>query len=124
MPPHRISADRILPIARHVAFGLVFVVVFAGVFGAVAMVAWNAVMPAVFGLPALTFLQAVAGLVLARIVAGRFTHGGRGGRPRFRRFHCAPARDSAALYSSWWDSEGEAAFQAYVDRHLGEQPQG
>lgn len=117
-------SHRFLRIAGHALFGLVLVVVLAGVFGWVVMLAWNAVMPAIAGLPAITFEQAVAGLVLARILTGRFTHPHRGGRHRWRRWRhgCrdVASHHSAALYTAWWESEGEAAFQAFAARHLGE----
>jgi hypothetical protein len=105
-----------LRIARHVALGLALVVVSALVFGWVVMVAWNAVIPGLSGLPALSYWPAVAVLVLVRVLTGRFTHGHHG-RRRFRR---SASADSAQLYSAWWDEEGEAAFQAYAARHLGE----
>lgn len=105
-----------LRIARHVLLGLVMILAFALLFGWVVMQAWNAALPALLNLPAITFWQAVAVLVLARILTGRFTHGHMG-RRRFRR---TAANDSAALYAAWWDEEGEAAFQAYAARQLGE----
>lgn len=129
---------RIVRIAGHALFGLAMVAAFAGVFGWVAMLAWNFVVPDLTGLPALGYPQAVAGLVLMRILTGRFTHF-HGGQCRLRR---APLRrgrwgrlgrdyrpdtaaaDSAGLYSAWWESEGEAAFQAFVARHVGEDGRG
>lgn len=39
---------------------------------------WNALMPAIFGLPQITFWQGLGLLVLSRLLFGRF--GGRGGR--------------------------------------------
>lgn len=110
-----------LHIARHVLLGIGLVAAFAVVFGWVVMMAWNYVVPSLFGLPMVTFWQAVAVLVLARVLTGRLTHG------HHRRFHHhrrhrrgAGGADSAALYSAWWDEEGETAFNAYVARQLGE----
>lgn len=117
--PHCPSLHRSpLHIARHLLFGLVLVSAFAVVFGAVVMLAWNYTMPALFGLPALTFAQAVAALVLVRILTGRFTHHHH--RHGYHRFRRSPAGDGAALYSAWWDEEGEAAFHAYAARQLGD----
>ncbi len=117
-PPRTIAMNHRshLRIARHVLLGLVMILAFALLFGWVVMQAWNAALPALLNLPAITFWQAVAVLVLARILTGRFTHGhtGRG------RFHRTAANDSAALYAAWWDEEGEAAFQAYAARQLDE----
>lgn len=112
------SLPRSYRIARHVLLGLIAVILFALLFGWVTMTAWNAVIPAVVALPALSYWQAVALLVLARILTGRFSHPHHG--PRFRRRHGHD--DSAALYSSWWESEGEAAFQRYAARQMDGRP--
>jgi hypothetical protein len=61
------------------------------VFGTVAAVAlgfilsglWNALMPAIFGLPAIGFWQALGLFLLARLLFGRF--GGAGRKMRFSR---------------------------------------
>lgn len=111
-----------LHIALHVLLGLALVSVFALVFGWVVTVAWNYALPALFGLPLINFWQAVAILVLARVLTGRFTRGrhGRFGRHRWHghRFHRHGSDAAAGLYSEWWDTEGEAAFRAYAARHL------
>lgn len=113
------SSPRALRIARHILLGLVLVVVFALLFGGIVMWAWNAAIPAVTGWPSITYGQAVAILVLGRILCGRFS----GHHGRFhRRKGCSPARESAALYAAWWQDEGETAFQAYAARHLSEGP--
>jgi hypothetical protein len=64
---------------KFLAFGLVAVAVFS----AVVMTLWNWLMPAVFGLRAITFWQALGLLVISRILFGRF--GGAGGRMHWRR---------------------------------------
>ena len=54
------------------------------VFGAAAMLLWNALMPQIFAMPALTYWQTVGLLLLARILFGGlahdFAHGGHRGR--------------------------------------------
>jgi hypothetical protein len=59
---------------------LAFVVIAVGVVGAVVMLLWNALLPPLFGWPALTFWQALGLLVLSRILIGglrgRWGHGG------------------------------------------------
>lgn len=49
-------------------------------FGFISVHLWNYLMPAVFGLHAITFWQAVGLLVLGRLLFGGF-HGHRGGMP-------------------------------------------
>ncbi len=79
------------------------------VFGYVAMWLWNAVVPQISSLPAVTFWQAVALLVLARLFTGRFSHGH---HRRFGRRHAS----SPNHYAEWWETEGEAAYAAYLKR--------
>lgn len=123
--------------ARHALLGLLAAGVVAIVFGAVVMLAWNLTLPALFGWPALSFWQAVAILVLVRVLTGRFTHGPKhwhyrhdrsrqGPLSSHRHFHGGPNRrdrggrpgmnGDAELYDTWWAEEGEAAFRAYAQR--------
>ncbi len=99
-----------LRIGGHMVLGLLVVVSFAVLFGYATMVLWNAILPEISSLPAVTFWQAVGILLLARLLTGRFSHGHRGGR--FRRRH-AHGPDH---YAEWWETEGQAAFSAYL-RH-------
>jgi hypothetical protein len=58
------------------------VILAATVFGEVVMHLWNWLMPALFGLKTLTFVQALGMLLLSKILFGGFHRhaGGRGGR--------------------------------------------
>ncbi len=62
---------------RIAAFGVLGIAVAGGV----TMALWNSLMPAIFGLPGLSFWQALGLLLLGRLFFGGF--GGRGRRPRF-----------------------------------------
>jgi len=111
-------------IARGIALGLVFVLVF----GIIVNLLWNWVMPAVFGLRQITYGQAVGMIILARILLGL---GGRGMRPGMARAWGGRgtwgssglcSRDIAnghisdwRLYDAWWDAEGRQAFRNYID---------
>jgi len=66
---------------------LVMVIVAAFLFGFVTMQLWNWLMPAVFGLKAITFWQALGLLVLGKILFGGFHRhgGGRGWKRRVER---------------------------------------
>lgn len=118
MSCEKFSKDRMARVAGHVILGLGLALTFALIFGLVVMASWNAVMPSLVALPAIDYWQAVALLVLGRILFGRFTHGGHG--RRFRRHGHRPwvpsQSGSADRYAEWWDSEGEAAFRAYLSR--------
>lgn len=112
------SLGRLLLIIQHVALGLAVAVVFGLLFGWVVMVAWNAVVPDLLAMPALTYWQAFAMLVLTRVLVGSFNHGSHGHKTR----PCAPSRSSSAsdatLYAAWWEKEGKPAFEAHAARHL------
>jgi hypothetical protein len=99
---------------RIVGYGIMGVLIAACcalLFGYVTMALWNAIMPEISSLPALTFWQAVGLLLLARLFTGRFSHGHH--RHHFGWRH-RPA--SADRYAEWWEREGEAAFRAYDQR--------
>ncbi len=55
---------------KHLVFIPICFVAFATVFGGLVMLLWNWLMPCIFGLPELTFCQAVGLLVLCKILFG------------------------------------------------------
>lgn len=63
---------------KHLVFIPICLVAFATVFGALVMVLWNWLMPCIFGLPELTFWQAVGLLVLCKLLFGGVMHGHHG----------------------------------------------
>jgi len=67
--------------------GLIFIIAAIAAFAAVTMLLWNWLMPAIFGLPLLTYWQAAGVLVLARLLFGGFGHhGGHHGLKRNHKF--------------------------------------
>lgn len=74
-------------IERGIRLGIMFTIgaiLFIGIGGFVVRALWNWLLPALFGLPQLTFWQALGILALSRILFGGFgLHGG--GRHGFRR---------------------------------------
>ncbi|MDR1804302.1 MAG: hypothetical protein LBQ94_11925 [Treponema sp.] len=68
---------------RFAGIGVVIAILAFVVFGAAVMLLWNALMPRIFGLPELDYLQAVGLLILTRILFGgiegglRTRHGAR-----------------------------------------------
>ena len=70
--------------------GIGIVILMLVVFGAVVMLLWNALMPQIFGLPELGYLQAAGLLILGRILVGgiggglRVPIGARGDERLFR----------------------------------------
>ncbi len=103
---------------RRVAMGLgitVLVVVALIVFSALTQWLWNLVVPAVMGWKSLTFFQAMALLVLAKILFGLGGHRqhrhafGPWGRPGW-------GREEWRNYHDFWKQEGEQAFKSYLER--------
>jgi hypothetical protein len=70
--------------AGKIAKILLMVVVAITVFGFVVMELWNALMPQIFGLRALTFWQALGLLLLAKLLFGGFHRHSGGGPARWR----------------------------------------
>jgi hypothetical protein len=66
-------------------WGIPMLIVLLAGFAAVVMLLWNALMPAIAGLPAIDYLQAVGILALTRILFGGIGAGlAMGGHPRLR----------------------------------------
>jgi hypothetical protein len=83
---------------------LLFVVAALTVFSFVAMWLWNHLMPAIFGLHAISFWQALGLLVLSRLLFGRFR-----GRPGF-------GWDWRARFAWNLSPEGRERFRAGLHR--------
>ena len=67
--------------------GIMFFVFFIAavvVFGAIVMGLWNAILPDVIGVKAITFLQALGILLLSKILFGSFGHRGGWNRGRYQ----------------------------------------
>jgi Ca2+/H+ antiporter, TMEM165/GDT1 family len=67
--------------------GIMFFVFFIAavvVFGAIVMGLWNAILPEVIGVKAITFLQALGILLLSKILFGSFGHRGGLNRGRYQ----------------------------------------
>lgn len=108
------SLPKPVRIAGHLVIGLALAAIFAVLFGYVTMLLWNAVLPDISALPRLTFWQAAALLLLARLLAGRFSHGPHGAH--FHNRHRRHRASSIDAYADWWDAEGAAAFRDYQQR--------
>lgn len=77
----------------------------AAVLGCATMLLWNALMPAIFGLPALSFLQALGLLLLSRVLIGfgfcRMGHG----------FH-------SRMHDKWHRMSPQEKFEFISKRHM------
>jgi len=96
---------------RRVLVGLLIAVAVATLFGFIVEHLWNALMPGLFHLPLLTWLQSIGMVLLARLLVGHVgPHHHRGGpwkRGPFGGWH-----DRHQL-REWFEGEGGEAFRAW-----------
>jgi hypothetical protein len=131
-PSFKGISSQLAHIIGWVIIGLGFAGLFALVFGFVVKWIWNMLMPAVFGLSEITFWQAFGIVILAKLIFGGFSPHRHDGRHRadqlrhdwhfpWQRFRDQP-KDLKSNYRNWkyyhrfWHDEGQAAFEAYLDR--------
>jgi len=107
-----------------VLFMIIAAIVFLLLFGYVFMLLWNWLMPAIFGLPLLTYWKAFGLLAMAKLLFGSFngmdskkssrkSHK----RPKERRWdNCKSDFSKWELYDDFWKEEGENAFNDFVER--------
>jgi hypothetical protein len=116
------SMMRIVHIIKWVSFGIIGAGIFILLFSFLVRLIWNAVIPDIFGLPAITFWQACGLTFLVKILFG-------GGRwKHFRDIREKHGRycemDSNPFYSmhhpsdyeKFWHEEGRAAFEAFMKK--------
>jgi len=111
-----------LKIAAWIIGGISLAILFAFVFGTFIMLLWNWLMPMIFSLPEINYLQAVGILVLTRLLFGGISHNHKHDRSRpFDRFRKDFDRRDAfwkraedwKYYHEFWKDEGEKAFNEY-----------
>jgi hypothetical protein len=114
---------KILKIAGMIAAGVAIAVLFALVFGLAVQYLWNWLMPDLFGFKAITYWQAFALVILAKIFFGSFAkhHGhdcNRGpwhGHMKRRLYDDMPRHDWK-YFDRFWHDEGKNAFEEYVKK--------
>lgn len=97
---------------KHLVFVPLCFVAFAGLFGALVMLLWNWLMPHLFGLPAVSFCQAVGLLVLCKILLGGFG----GGHHHGHHGHGCCHSDASRLRERWESMTPEER-QRIVEQH-------
>ena len=104
-----------LGILRRVVGGLLIATLVATVFGLVVQFLWNRLMPGLFHLPLLTWLQSIGLVLLARLLVGHMgPHHHRGGAP-WGRGHRGPfgGWHDRHQFKEWFEGEGREAFQSW-----------
>lgn len=91
--------------------------------GYVFMHLWNWLMPEIFGLITIGYWQALGLILLAKFIFGFGNHSSKGSKHRSKKRHKGERYcRTKSGYSKWhhydqfWNEEGEAAYNAYVER--------
>lgn len=82
------------------------------------MLLWNAIVPEVFGLGEITFFKGIGLIILAKILFGGTSPNMNKKSPQPKRVEEPPVdtTDADELYEKWWDEEGEAYFDNYLQK--------
>lgn len=96
--------------------GLSIAALIAVLFGIVAQWLWNALMPGLFHLPTLTWLQTVGLLLLARLFVG---HPGGHHHPRGPWKRGGFPWHDRRQFMTWFDAEGKDAFESWKANEAG-----
>jgi hypothetical protein len=125
------TKGKMFHIVGHVFVGLLFAAAFAIVFAFLVKLIWNSLLPALFDWKQITFWQAFGIIILAKLLFGgfgshrpaRWRSDGRYMPPWHRRTD-KPEADSPPsryhpdwkTYTQYWQKEGKASFEAYMQR--------
>lgn len=80
-------------------------------FGAIVMLLWNAILPALLGVGLISYWKAVGLLILSRILFGSFGRGGFGGHR-----HCGPPSHMREKFMNMTDEERQKFKEAFKQR--------
>lgn len=95
---------------KHLVFIPLFLLVMVTLLGGLVMWLWNWLMPAIFGLPALTFWQSVGLVVLCRLLVGNIGFGGH------HHGHCGCGSDHNKLRERWANMTPEER-QQFIEKY-------
>ncbi|MDO6738966.1 hypothetical protein [Wenyingzhuangia sp. 2_MG-2023] len=117
---HKFRGKSPVQIVGMVILGIIAVVGLMILFGFVIMWLWNWLMPTIFGLPMLSYWQAVGLFALSKCLLGGMCGGGGGSKKRSKKHDWDCKNNSKTEFSKWkyydqfWKEEGDAHFQEFV----------
>lgn len=111
---------RILGILAKVVLGLATAVLIAAALGWLVQILWNALMPAIFHLPAISYWQAAGLMLLSRLLFGHVAGHNRRPNPNSRLWKRKHFRSLSGggqrgreHFDEWWNVEGERLHRAF-----------
>ena len=117
---HKMRGKNPAVIAGMIVFGIIAGTGLAILLGFIIMWLWNGLMPNIFGLPTVTFWQAVGLFILSKILLGGF--GGGSSSKNKNSDVCDSGKGKKKNdfskwehYGKFWEEQGDQAYQDYVD---------
>lgn len=98
---------------KHLVFIPLFLVAMVALLGALVMWLWNWLMPEIFGLPMLSFWQAVGLLVLCRLLVGNVGLGGH----HHGHGHCSHEAGTHNKLRERWECLSPQERQQIIEKH-------
>jgi hypothetical protein len=118
---HKLRKKSPLQIVGMIIFGAIAITGLAILFGFVIMWLWNWLMPEIFGLPALTYWQAVGLFVLLKLLLGGCGGGGKSSKKSKNKCKNHSKSDFSKWkhYDMFWEEEGDELYKQYLERKKG-----
>lgn len=122
---HKFRKKSPLQIVGMIIFGAIAIAGLAILFGFIIMWLWNWLMPLIFGLPTLTYWQAVGLFILFKLLIGGCGGGGKKCKNHSHKNHCEDKRhfrDKKGDFSKWehydefWKEEGDTLYKEYIEK--------
>ncbi len=111
---------KVVRIAGMAVLGLLFIAIFAVIFGLAVQYLWNWLMPELFGLGTISYWQAIGIVILSKILFGFGPHG----KHDRKDDRCKSPMDKTPFhngdrvdhYHRYWKEEGKEAFEKYMKK--------
>lgn len=118
---HKMRRKSPLQIAGMIILGGLGIAALITLFGYIIMCLWNWLMPELFGLTTITYLQAIGLFILFKILLGGIG-GGKGHKRRHderSKYSCRERKEGDFSkwkhYGKFWEEKGEKAFDEYLE---------
>lgn len=126
---HKFRKKSPIEIVGIIIFGGIFITGLVILFGFIIMWLWNWLMPEIFGLPPLTYWQAVGLFILLKILIGGCGIGDSSKKPS-KNSNDTCKTGTKTDFSKWkhydkfWEEEGNKYYQQYIERQTNKEQEG